>query len=88
VEVNLGAAPIARRSGRFTIPGSGMTIGKPEFIQQSAGPYTGKGSRYDEAEMDILMVTAKVRDASTIDVYWNSNSRVRGNYKFDYLVGA
>ena len=87
-EVSLGAAPFARRSGHFTIAGSGLTINKPVVIKQAVGPYTGKGTRFDEAEMDAVEVTGKVRDATTIDVYWASRYRVRGNYKWDYLVSG
>lgn len=88
VEVSLGSAPDARRSGSFTITGAGLTIGKAVLIQQASGPYTGKGAREDEAEMDPVSVTGKVLDATTIRCYWNSPNRVRGNYKFNYLVSA
>lgn len=88
VEQNLLAAPNARRSGHFTIAGVGMTPNKAVIIKQAVGPYTGKGTRFDEAEMDQLSVTAKVRDATTIDVYWESKHRVRGNFKFDYIISA
>lgn len=90
VEVSLGAAPQLRRSGSFQITGlSGLTIGKPVLIQQASGPYTGKGMRADEAEMDMLVVTGKVLSATAIQCYWQAAcGRVRGNFKFDYLVGA
>ena len=83
-EVNI--ASTARRNGHFTISGTGMTANRPVSIQQAVGPYTGKGSRFDEAEMDALSVKGKVRDASTMDVYWASRTLVRGNFKFDYQV--
>ena len=88
VEVNLGAAPVARKSGRFQITGSGLTAGKAVLVCQAVGPYTGKGTRADEAEMDMLTCVGTVRNATTIDVYWQSERRVRGNYKVDYLVGG
>lgn len=85
-EANLGSS--AKRSGKFTISGSGLTIGKPVMIQQAVGPYTGKGTRADEAEMDQVSATASVTAADTITAYWSSPRRVKGNIKFNYQVGA
>jgi hypothetical protein len=87
VEKDLGSAPL--NSGRFTITGlSGLTIGKPVIISQAVAPYTGKGTLADEAEMDGLIVKASVTAVDTITAYWNSATRVRGNFKFNYLIGA
>ncbi len=87
VEKDLGEYP--RRDGKFTITGlSGLAVGKPVNIQQAVAPYTGKGTLADEAEMDGLVVKASVTAADTITAYWNSATRVRGNFKFNYLVGA
>lgn len=88
-EVSLGAAPNARRSGKVQITGlSGLTIGKPVMVSQAAVAPTGKGTRADESEMDDLDIAAIVSSATTIDLYWKSDRRVRGNYKLNYLVGA
>jgi hypothetical protein len=86
VEINI--ASIGRNSGSFTITGTGLTTGKPVFIQQAVGPYTGKGTLADEAEMDQLLVTASVINSTTIRAYWTSHYPVRGNFKFNYLIGA
>lgn len=86
VEVNLGS--VARRSGKFNITGSGMTAGKPVSIQQANGPYTGKGTREDECEMDMLLVAGKVLDATTIQCFYNSRFQIKGNYKFNYAISA
>jgi len=88
VEVDLGTA--ARRAGRFTIAGAGLTVGKPVLINQANGPYTGKGTLVDEAEMDVIAVTGKVLDATTIECFWNAGHKgpVKGNFKFDYAVSA
>jgi hypothetical protein len=87
VEVDLGAK--SRRSGKFTISGlSGLTVGKPVLVRQAVGPYTGKGTRADEAEMDYVSCTAVVASASTITVYWQASGRVKGNRKFNYFIGA
>lgn len=87
-EVSLGAAPVARRSGHFTVAGVGLTADKPVVIKQAVGPYTGKGTRFDESEMDSVAACGKVRNATTIDVYWETAHRVRGNFKFDYLISG
>lgn len=85
VEKDLG---LVMRSGSFTIAGSGMIPGKPVYIKQAAGPYTGKGTLEDEAEMDQVNIVAKVTDAATITAWWQSPCAVSGNFKFDYLVGG
>lgn len=87
-EVALRVSPACARGGKFQIAGAGMTPGKPVLIQQAAGPYTGKGTRADEAEMDNIEVRAYVLDATHIQAYWSSRTRVRGNFKFNYAVSA
>jgi hypothetical protein len=87
IEKDLGTNP--RRAGKFTVTGlAGLTITKPVNMFQAVGPYTNKGTLADEAEMDGLIVKAIVTAADTITAYWNSATAVRGNFKFNYLVGA
>ena len=87
VEVDLGTP--ARRSGKFTIAVSGQTVGKPVSITQASGPYTGKGFvGADEAEMDVVDVSASVTSATSITAFWRSRTRVRGNVKFIYSIGG
>lgn len=86
IEVNLGSLP--RRSGRFTITGITLTIGKPVLIQQANGPYTNKGTRADEAEMDHVIVSGKVISATVIECFWKSPTWVKGKFKFDCFVGG
>lgn len=88
IEVSLGAAPAAKRAGRFTISASGLVTGKPVAVHQVNGPYTGKGTRADEAEMDKVVVSANVLSATSIECFWASQRRVRGNYKFAYIVSG
>ena len=85
-EVNLSSSP--RRNGNFDVVGAGMTIGKPVMMYQAVGPYTGKGTLADEAEMDQVLVAASVTSATNIKAYWTSNYDVRGNIKFNYIIGA
>ena len=86
VEKNLGSTP--KTSGSFQITGlSGLTADDPVLIRQTVGPYTGKGTRADEYELDSINVGGKVANATTIQCYWRSDSWVRGNYKFVYAVG-
>lgn len=86
IEVNLGGVP--QRNGRFTITGAGLTTGKPVQVFQAPGPYTGKGTRADEAEMDTVTVAASVTNATTITAYWSCRGKIKGNIKFNYLIGA
>jgi hypothetical protein len=83
-EVDLGSAV---SGGSFILAGfSGLTPGSPVMIQQAAGPYTGKGTLADEAEMDPLLVTAYCLDATTVTVIWNALAGpVSGNFKFNYF---
>lgn len=84
VEVNLCSIP--KKSGSFIIPGTGLVTGKAVFINQASGPYTGKGTLADEAEMDGLIVKGKVISATEIKCFWNSATFVIGNFKFDYFI--
>lgn len=85
-EVDLGTVP--RNSGSFTITTTGLTSGKAVMMQQAVGPYTGKGTLADEAEMDSLIVSASTTSTTTIVGYWNSPTFVKGNFKFNYVVSA
>jgi hypothetical protein len=85
-EIDLGSTPTT--SGTFTIAGTGMTVGKSVRIFQSVGPYTGKGTMSDEAEMDALSVVASVTSPTIITAFWRCATRVSGNFKFDYFVGG
>ena len=84
VEVDLGSTP--RKSGKFNITGSGLVTGKAVAISQANGPYTGKGTRSDEAEMDGLIISGKVTSATNIECFWRSATRVKSNFKFNYQV--
>lgn len=85
VEVDLGTT---KRSGKFNVAGTGLTVGKPVLIVQANGAYTGKGTLSDEAEMDALTVSGKVTSATNIECFWKSFTSVKGNFKFDYAVSG
>jgi hypothetical protein len=86
IEVDLGNTP--RRSGKFIIADLGLVLDTPIIVSKAGGPYTGKGTLADEAEMDQITVAACVTSSTTIQAYWQSVSPVRGNVKFNYLKGA
>jgi hypothetical protein len=87
VEVNIATLP--KSSGKFSITGlTGLITNKPVYIQQANGPYTNKGTRDDESEMENISVSGKVLNATTIQCYWRSSTRAKGNYKFNYKVGS
>lgn len=87
VEIDL--SNVGRRSGRFVIAGlSGLTTGAAVSMLQAPGPYSGKGARADEAEMDVVAVAASVTSASEITGFWRSATRVRRNFKFTYQIGG
>lgn len=85
-EISVGAS--VERSGKFNITSSGLAVGKGVIIQQAHAPYTGKGTRSDEAEMDSLVVSAKVTSATNIECFWSSRYKVRGNFKFNYFISS
>jgi hypothetical protein len=90
VEVNMGSTPVY--SGNFQITGlTGLTANKQVLIQQKAAPYTGKGTLYDESEMDQVLANGYVLNSTTIQAFWVSahgNGPVAGNIKFGYAVSA
>lgn len=86
VEQDLG---FGQMSGSFTFTaGSGLTVGKPVSLTQAVGPYTGKGDRADEAEMDRVTASGAVTSTTQITVYWQSQFPVSGNFKFNYFIGT
>lgn len=87
-QIEVSVSTVRRRHGVFTIAGVGMTIGKPVLIQQARAAYTGKGTLEDESDMDTLTVIGTVVSAILIRCSWQSRTFVRGNFKFNYVIGA
>ena len=84
VEVDLGATPA--KGGTFTIAGTGFVPGNPVQIFQAAGPYTGKGTMLDEAEMDYVGFTGSILSSTSIRVFWSSTTFVKGNVRLTYVL--
>lgn len=84
IDVDLGDTADA---GRFLISGSGFDPSKRVVINPAAGPYTGKGSLTDEAEMDALTVLGSVLNSTTIECFWHAiPGPVRGHFNFQYRL--
>lgn len=70
VEVNLGATATWR--GRFTITNASIASTSKIMIWQAPGPYTGKGTRADEAEMQPVRIIATNPATGSATVYWET----------------
>lgn len=81
VEVDLGAPA---RSGDFVISDGSIVAGTQIVVVQSAEVPTGKGTRYDENEMDFLELRGVVTGTGSATVYWSSRSFVKGNFKLNW----
>lgn len=75
VEVNFGSTPVGR--GRFTITDAGIGASSKVLVWQAPGPYTGKGTRADEAEMEPIKVVVSYPAAGSAVVVWESADSVR-----------
>lgn len=84
IVVNLGSTPV--KSGNFIFAGTGFTVGRPVQIFQIPGPYSGKGTLADEAEMDSIILNGIVISSTQIQVYWNSQTYVSGFFNFCYVL--
>ena len=70
VEVNLGSSAITR--GKFTITDAGIGATNKILCWQAPGPYTGKGTLADEAEMQPVSVIAVTPAAGSAVVMWET----------------
>ena len=80
--INVGSVPVT--SGRFTLflPDRCTTM----LVHQAAGPYPGKGTLPDEAEMDAITVSTWPAGRGAVLCHWNSNGAVVGNFRFNWLA--
>jgi len=70
VEQNLGATPVWR--GKFTITDAAISATSKVQCWQAPGPYTGKGTLADEAEMQPVQVISVAPATGTAVVYWQT----------------
>jgi len=70
VEVDLGAT--LKWSGTFTITDAAITSTSKVLCWQAPGPYTGKGTRADEAQMQPVQVIATFPATGSALVYWQT----------------
>lgn len=84
--INVGSVP--RRSGRFTLTDGTIAPSSKVMIQLGVGPYAGKGTRADEAEMYPGIIFTAVPGTGIATVYWAApyGSAVRGNLNVEYQV--
>ncbi|MBL8794269.1 MAG: hypothetical protein JNM56_10205 [Planctomycetia bacterium] len=70
VERDLGSTP--KWSGKFTITDAAITASSKVLCWQAPGPYTGKGTLADEAEMQPVQVIAVEPAAGSAVVKWQT----------------
>ncbi len=70
VEKDLGSTPAFR--GQFTITDAAIGASSKVLCWQAPGPYTGKGTRADEAEMQPVHIIATEPSAGSAIVKWQT----------------
>ena len=70
IEQDLGAEPVT--SGKFAFADAAISATSKIMMWQAAGPYTGKGTLADEAEMQPVLVTAVVPASGSATVLWRT----------------
>ena len=65
-------------TGRFTITDAAISGTSLLVCMQAPGPYTGKGTREDEAEMQPVQVVAVVPGAGSAEVTWQTPPMLSG----------
>jgi hypothetical protein len=73
VETNLGST--ATYQGKFTITDAAITAVKKVLVWQAPGPYTGKGTRADEADMVAVQVVSVTPASGSAVVRWETARR-------------
>lgn len=84
-EVDVGSSP--RFSGKFTLTDADIASTSKLLVTLAPGPYTGKGTLADEAEMYGGISFSADPTNGSATVYWGCPSRVRGNIKVNYILG-
>lgn len=70
IEIDLGATAVW--TGRFTITDAAISATSKVLCWQSPGPYTGKGTRADEAEMQPVQVISVTPATGSAVVRWQT----------------
>lgn len=70
VEVDLGSTP--KWTGKFTITDAGISGTSKVLCWQAPGPYTGKGTRADEAELQPVSVISVEPGSGSAVVKWQT----------------
>lgn len=88
LQVDTGAT--SKRSGTFTITDAAIAPGTAVAVLLAAGPYTGKGTLADEAQMYPGITFSAVPGPGSALVYWSApyGSALRGYVKVNYQVSA
>lgn len=68
VEVSLGSVAVSR--GKFTITDAAISSTSKVLVWKAPGPYTGKGTRADEAEMDPINIVCVYPASGSCTVVW------------------
>lgn len=74
VEKDLGSSPTWQ--GRFVITDAAISSSSKVVVTQAPGPYTGKGTLADEAEMDQIVCVATPATGSA-SIYWRVLGGIR-----------
>lgn len=78
VTVDVGSFP--KTDGKFSISGTGLTVGKPVLVIHAAGP----GGWFDDDKVDAY---GQVTSTTNIDVYWTGMA-IQGSHVFKYAVSS
>lgn len=70
VEVNLSATAVWR--GKFTLVDAAIGAASKVLMWQAPGPYTNKGTRADEAELQPVSIIAVNPAAGSAEVFWET----------------
>lgn len=86
-EVLLRAGNLAKKSGSFTITNVSISPSSVMMVTLAPGPYTGKGTLSDEAQMYPGMTFAAVPGSGSALVHWACAAVAKGNIKVNYIIG-
>jgi len=80
-EKNLGST--ASWTGTFTITDAGISSTSKVIAWQAPGPYTGKGTRPDESEMDQINCITSAVSAGSATIRWRTQTLLTQGQSFE-----